>query len=337
MAATTIRDVAQRACVSVATVSRALNGHDSVTPETRQRVLDAASALRFTPSSAARSLITRRTQTIGAVLPDLHGEYLSELIRGIEVAARAHGLHLLVASAPGDAGEIAAALRSMRGRVDGLIVMPPHGEGARIDGALFADVPAVLLNTRPEATRHASFCVDHFGGAAAMTRHLAAQGHRSIAFITGPADDFAASERLRGHRDALARALPGSAETLLPGDFSERSGWHAGRAIVALRERPSAVFAASDMMAVGCLAAFVEAGIESPHDIALAGFDDIPIARHLRPSLTTVRVPIAELGALALEQLTADIAAERQTPDALRRIVPTEVVVRHSCALASPP
>ena len=169
-----------------------------------------------------------------------------------------------------------------------------------------------------------------------MTHHLVARGHRNIAFITGPAEDFAAHERLRGFREALAQALPGYPPTVLDGDFSEASGWAAGRAIVSMRERPSAVFAASDMMAVGCLAAFVEAGLELPRDIALAGFDDLPIARHLRPPLTTVRVPIAELGALALEQLVLDIAEEQRNPmHESRNTVPTEVVVRQSCALAS--
>lgn len=341
MPATTIRDVARLAQVSVATVSRALNGHDSVTAETRRRVLDAAAELRFTPSSAARSLITRRTQTIGAVLPDLHGEYLSELIRGIEVAARAHELHLLVSSAPGDPVGLGAVLRALSGRVDGLIVVSPHGDAEVIDASLPSGLPAVLLNTRPEATRYPSFAIDHCGGAAAMTRHLVARGHRSIAFIAGPAADFSARERLRGFREALSLALPDAPQTVLQGDWSEASGCSAGRAIVSMRERPSAVFAASDMMAVGCMAALVDAGIELPREIALAGFDDLPIARHLRPSLSTVRVPIAELGALALEQLVSNISAEnaeqRMTVAAPSRTVATEVVVRQSCALPAAP
>ena len=126
--ASTIRDVARVAGVSVATVSRALNGATNVLPETRERILQAARELRFTPSGAARSLITRRTDTIGALLPDLHGEYFSELIRGIDQAARARGLHLLLSSSHGDAHEAAAALRAMSGRVDGLLVMTPHAD-----------------------------------------------------------------------------------------------------------------------------------------------------------------------------------------------------------------
>jgi LacI family transcriptional regulator len=334
MAVATIRDVARQAQVSVATVSRALNGHESVTPETRRRVLDAAAALHFSPSSVARSLITRRTQTIGAVLPDLHGEYLSELIRGIEVGARAHELHLLVSSAPSNPGEIASALRVMRGRVDGLIVMSPQGDAEALDAHLPAGLPAVLINTPPGASRHSSFAADHRGGAAAMTRHLLAQGHRSIAFISGPPGEFSARERLQGFRDAMAEHTPGADAPVLQGDYSERSGWEAGRAIAAMRERPSAVFAAADMMAVGCIAALDEAGLQVPRDIALAGFDDIPIARYLRPALTTVRVPIADLGALALEQLVSDIAIEPTTRSAQRRTVAAEVVVRQSCARA---
>jgi LacI family transcriptional regulator len=143
----TIKDVARAAGVSVATVSRALNGLDNVLPDTRQRILDAARELRFTPSGAARSLITRRTDTIGALLPDLHGEYFSELIRGIDQAARARGLHLLVSSSHGDADEAAAALRAMNGRVDGLLVMSPHADGDFLQHNLPGRLPAVLLNT----------------------------------------------------------------------------------------------------------------------------------------------------------------------------------------------
>ncbi len=336
MRTATIRDVARLAQVSIATVSRALNGSGSVTSETRARVLEAASQLHFTPSSVARSLTMRRTQTIGALLPELNGEYLSELIRGIEVAARAHELHLLVSSALGrDAAATVAALRAMSGRVDGLIVMSPHGDAGFTDDALPPGMPAVLLNSAPAASAaHPSFAVDHHGGAAAMTRHLVAQGHRSIAFIAGPADDFSAAERLRGFRDAVVQAaLPEAATRVVAGDYSERSGWQAGRDIAAANERPSAVFAANDMMAVGCLAAFADAGLDVPRDIALAGFDDIPMARYMRPPLTTVRVPIAELGALALERLAADIsAAAPATAHAPRRVVPADVVVRRSCA-----
>ncbi len=329
--ATTIKDVARAAGVSVATVSRALNGADNVTPETRRRVQAMALELRFTPSSAARSLITRRTHTVGALLPDLYGEYFSELIRGIDLKARARGLHLLVSSSHGDALEAVAALRAMHGRVDGLLIMSPHVDTLSLADNLPAGLPAVLINTRFEGDEQSSFTVDNHGGAFAMTRHLIARGHRRVAFIGGPDKNYEAQERLRGYRAALAEWLPGVAELVLAGDFSEESGWRAGSELASLAERPGAVFCGNDMMAIGCLAALAEAGVRVPQDIALAGFDDIPISRYLTPPLTTVRGRIAELGSLALDRLASAIenpgrsAAHHQTLRA-------ELVVRQSCS-----
>ena len=329
--AATIKDVARDAGVSVATVSRALNGAENVTPETRARVQVVAQALRYIPSSAARSLITRRTHTVGVLLPDLFGEYFSELIRGIDLKARSRGLHLMVSSSHGDAREAASVLRAMHGRVDGLLVMTPHIDSAAIAANLPASLPIVLINTRLPEDGLSSFAVDNRGGAIAMTRHLISRGHRLLAFIAGPDNNYEAQERLRGYRSAMAESLPGTPGLVLPGDFTEESGWRAGSEIATLAQRPTAVFCGNDMMAIGCLAALAEAGLRVPQDIALAGFDDIPIARYVTPPLTTVRVRIAELGSLALDRLASAIenpgrsAAQHQTMRA-------ELVVRQSCS-----
>ena len=334
--AATIKDVAKAAGVSVATVSRALNGADNVLPETRQRIQAAAQALRFTPSGAARSLITRRTDTIGALLPDLHGEYFSELIRGIDQAARARGLHLLVSSSHGDAHEAAAALRAMNGRVDGLLVMSPHADADFLERNLPGTRPAVLVSTAVALPGHASFEVDNFGGALAMTRHLCDAGRRRVAFIAGPQGNHESAERLRGYRAGL-RA--GQRELVFEGDFSQESGWLAGRRIAQARPRPDAVFAGNDMMAIGCLAALNEAGLRVPEDIALAGFDDIPIARYVAPALTTIRVPIAALGAAALEALAKamDSPAAAAAVAGPATVMPVELVVRRSSGTGPPP
>ena len=188
--ATTIKDVARAAGVSVATVSRALNGTEKITPETRQRVLAVAQEMRFTPSSAARSLITRRTHAVGALLPDLYGEYFSELIRGMDLKARARGLHLLVSSSHGDASEAAAALRAMHGRVDGLLVMSPHLNTAALADNLPPGLPVVLISTRLPDSGVSSFAVDNHAGAFAMTRHLISRGHRRISFIAVPVNNY---------------------------------------------------------------------------------------------------------------------------------------------------
>jgi LacI family transcriptional regulator len=334
--ATTIKDVARVAGVSVATVSRSLNGHANVTEQTRELVMGVVAQLRFVPSSAARSMITRRTHTIGALLPDLHGEYFSELIRGIDLAARARGLHLLVSSSHGDAAEAAAALRAMNGRVDGLLVMSPHVSADFLWGNVSDDLPAVLMNTHVVGGNHSSFAVDNHGGACAMVRHLVERGHRDIAFVAGPESNFEAQERLRGYRAAIAALLPGVPEQVLQGDFTQESGFRAGNQVVALTRRPSAVFASNDMMAIGCLSALNEAGLQVPGDIALAGFDDVPVSRYVNPPLTTVRARITELGGLALERLASAIEEpERHAP--LHQTLRADLIVRQSTAASTPP
>ena len=334
--AVTIRDVAREAGVSVATVSRALNGHANVAEPVRRLVYEVAQRLRYSPHGAARSLSSRSTQTLGVVLPDLHGEFFSELIRGIGAVARTHRRHMLLSSYHGDPQQQAAALRAMRGRVDGLLVMSPFAEQPGFLEENLPPVPTVLVNTRQSTPQWPALEIDDHAGAMAMTRHLLAQGHRRIAFIAGPTLNHDARERLRGFREAMAAqadALPSE----YPGDFDEASGNAAGNAILAAGALPDAVFAANDMMALGCLYAFAQAGVHVPGDVALAGFDDIPLARFVHPSLTTMRVSIAELGGRAVERLLEQIegGAEGATGDqddvADRQVIAPELVVRASC------
>lgn len=326
----TIKDVAREAGVSVASVSRALNGHRGVTPATTARIRDIAARLRYVPHVAARSLITRRTHTIGALLPDLHGEFFSELIRGIDQAARARGLHLLVSSSHDSIEEAAAALRAMQGRVDGLLILSPRVDAAFLHANLPEALPAVLLNSAVRSPAYGVLNVDNYGGAYAMMRHLLREvGYAHVAFVTGPDANFDARERERGYRAAMAHYAPGVACDVVPGQFTEESGYAAAATLLARPDRPRAVFAANDMMAVGCLYAFKEAGLRVPEDIALAGFDDIPIARYLTPPLTTVRVRIADLGRSALERLAEQL--EANAPPAAADTLGCEVVVRGTC------
>jgi LacI family transcriptional regulator len=331
--AVTIKDVAKAANVSVASVSRALNGSSSVTEETRKLVLETARTLRYVPHSGARSLSTSRTNTIGVVLPDLYGEFFSELIRGVDLAARRRGLHLLVSSSHGDAEEAGAALRAMRGRVDGLIVMSPHVDAGFLAANLPDTLPIVLLNTHDAGQHCSSLTVDNYGGAAAMVQHLVEIGHRRIMMISGPANNFESEERLRGFRETLARLVPDhdpNELTVLHGDFTEESGYRAGHQLQTLKRLPDAVFAANDMMAIGCLFALGEAGLQVPRDLALVGFDDIPTARFITPPLTTVRVRMTDMGSRALETLAFQV----ENPEGTRRssqVLQTELVVRRSC------
>ena len=304
---TTIRDVAQQAGVSVATASRALNGLSNVTPLLRERVEAAARELAYVPHSGARSLTMRRTNSIGVVLPDLFGEFFSELIRGIDMVAHRAGLQLLLSNMHGNAQGAAAAIRAMRGRVDGLLVMPTALEPEYFD-IHPTGLPTVLL-ARSGASLP-SVSIDNYRGAREMTEYLCATGARRIAYISGPPDNRDAAERESGFRDGMKESLGELSPMVIPGNFTEEAGYAAARLLIAGGCMVDAVFAANDIMAVGCLAVFREAGIDVPGRIAVAGFDDIPLARHTGPSLTTMQVHIAELGKAAVDQLLRMLRGE---------------------------
>ncbi len=316
----TIKEVAAKAGVSVATISRVLNGKGPVRETTTRRVMETCQALHFTPHGIARSLSLRRTHTIGLLLPDLHGEFFSEVIRGIDAEARRTGYHLLVSGFHSDRQEMIAVFRAFRGRVDGLIVMSPDREAAALCSHLPPGFPLVLLNSTG-AMR--AITIDNYGGAHAMVRHLRSLGHRRIAFIKGPEQNADAAERLRGYRESVDECME------FDGDFSEEAGYAAGLQLTARGQAPTAVFAANDAMAVGTLSAFREAGIRVPEDIALTGFDDIPIARYVTPPLTTVSVAIAELGRRAFDLLVNGLSGDQEGQR--HEVLPTTLVIRESC------
>lgn len=335
--AVTIKDVAREAGVSVATVSRAINGQDGVAVAVRDRVLEVASRLDYAPHQAARALSSRRTRTIGVVLPDLHGEFFSELIRGIGQEARAHGLHLLLSAHHGDPGEQGSALQAMRGRVDGVLLMAPTDGGiVPLAGQLSLALPAVLVNAADPEGRWPAVMVDGHAGALRMTRHLLDAGRRRIAFVSGPDDNRDARERRRGYEDALREFDPAAGPVVVAGDFDQASGARAAAGLLERTPRPDAIFAANDAMAIGCLRACADAGVDVPGEVAVAGFDDIPLARLVHPALTTMQVDIAGLGASAL-RLLVQSREGASAGDGIRSIVP-QLVIRGSsqCAGSRP-
>lgn len=321
-ASATIRDVARHADVSVASVSRALNGHSNVHPETRARVLAAVRALGYVPHAGARSLSLARTHAIGVVLPDLHGEFFSEIVRGMDREASARGYHLLLSNMHADADLAAQAMRSMRGRVDGLIVMAPQLDAAALDEALPGGVPAVLVNSPQEQPRPA-MRVDGAAGMEAVVAHLVATGRRALVHVAGPEGNIDALQRREGFVAALARHLPGATPIVIEGDFSEEAGT---AAVAALNDRGiahDAIVAANDMMALGVLGALRDAGTAVPGAVAVTGFDDIPLARYL--GLTTVRVHIADMGARAVARLADAIEGADAIPT-IELVTPALVV-----------
>jgi LacI family transcriptional regulator, galactose operon repressor len=323
----TIHDVAARAGVSVATVSRVLNRNAPVRQETLQHVQDVARRLRYVPNTAARALSIRRSHTIGVVLPDTHGEFFSEVIRGIDVAARKSGFHILVSGSHSDADEMLAVLEAMRGRVDGLLVMAPDVAIDSIVEQIPSELPLVLLNAASDA--HHAITVDNYGGASAMTRHLISLGHTRIAFIKGPENNADARERLRGFRQAMRQIGVRDRKLECRGDFTEESGCEAGKVLIGMGPRPTAIFAANDSMAIGALSALSDAGLEVPDDVAVAGFDDIRVCRYVTPSLTTVHVDVDELGRRAFE-VVFDAIEHPSSGECRRESITTSLVVRNS-------
>ena len=326
----TIKDVARKARVSVATVSRVVNDKEAVRDETRRRIQATIERLGYAPHGTARSLITRQTRTIGVLLPDIYGEFFSELIRGIDATVRRSGHHLLVSGSHGDKSEAGELLRAMRGRVDGLIVLSPEMGAHALPAHLSDTLPVVLLNSASDGGAFDLINIDNHDGAFAMVQHLAGLGHRRIAFIRGPETNQDALERLRGYRKAMAglSSRP-SGELEFPGNFREETGYQAGQRILKLERRPTAIFAANDAMAIGCLHALREAGVRVPEDFALAGFDDIPIASFTAPPLTSVRVSIAELGRCAAERVLYGVR-HKNKHKRQHMTLPTTLVIRES-------
>ena len=332
----TIRDVARASNVSIATVSRVFNHSPLVSEETRQRVTVAASRLGYWPNGIARSLITNRTHTLGLLLPDLHGEFFSEVIHGVDHRSREEGFHLLVSRSSGSGDELTDALRAMRGRVDGLVVMAPDVDASRALRQAAGHVPIVLLDPEVPLPGCDTLSIGNLQGAYAAVRHLVDLGHGPIATITGPLQNIDARQRLDGYRAALRDAgVEPDPDQEFHGDFTERSGYEAAREMLRQRGRPTAIFAANDHMAVGVLGALQEAGRAVPDDLALAGFDDIRMARYLTPALTTVHVDTFRMGARAVE-LLLDPARAAQDAEGRHEVLPTRLVVRGSCGAGRP-
>lgn len=317
----TIRDVARRAKLSVATVSRALNGFDNVSEQARERVAEAVRELGYVPHAGARSLSLARTNAIGVVLPDLHGEFFSEIVRGMDREASRRGYLLLLSNLHARAEQAQLALRAMHGRVDGLIVMAPHLSSDELASALPSGVPSILINTRDESGARAAIHLDNAAGVRAVVAHLAELGRKRLVHISGPIGNVDADERAAAVREAC-RVNAIECE-VFQGNFEQESGERATAELLDRGHGFDALFAGNDNMAIGALQALRARGVSIPDDVAVAGFDDIPIARHL--GLTTVRVRIAELGERALTRLLASFGRGLATGDELHA---PELVVR---------
>ncbi len=311
---TTIYEVARRAGVSVATVSRALNESGYVSREAKRRVLEAARQLDYHLNVNARSLTSGRTFIIALILPDVTNPFFPAVARGVEDAASKSGYSVILCNTDGSPRKEAGYLSMLRSRrVDGIVFTTSELSGARI-GDIIGDSTAVVLVDRDIDEPYDIVKTDNVKGASLATAHLISLGHTRIAFISGPLGLTSAMERFQGYRDALAQAGMAFDESLVAeGDFRQESGRIAMERLIERRgpagpDRFTAVFAANDLMAVGALTALESHGIAVPREAAVVGYDDVAIASVTTPRLSTVAQPKYEMGVLAAELLLRRMA-----------------------------
>jgi DNA-binding LacI/PurR family transcriptional regulator len=328
----TLEQVARRAGVSRATVSRVVNGSTRVAEPIREAVRRAVAELGYVPNPAARSLVTHRADSIALILPETTNRVFSDdqffpgVIRGVSRQLEAADKQLVLMLVGSAAAHERAERYATAGHVDGVLFASLHGADPLPELLLRAGVP-VVCSGRPLATgaRAPYVDVDQLGGVAAAMRHLLETGRRRIATIAGPPDMVAGVDRLAGYRRAMADSDRRSIVAV--GDFTRESGAVAMRQLLADDPDLDAVFVASDLMAHGALRTLREAGRRVPDDVAVVGFDDIEMARYTDPPLTTVRQPIEEIGLTIARQLLRQLAGEAIEP---ALTLPTELVVRDS-------
>ncbi|MGB9775970.1 MAG: LacI family DNA-binding transcriptional regulator [Anaerolineae bacterium] len=340
----TLEEVAKLAGVSRSTVSRVVNQQPNVRPEVRERVWKVIRQTGYQPHAAARSLVTRRTRVIGLIIPQavttlFTDPYFPILMRGIADACNAHHYHLMLSLFSHRRVQESRTRHDLlyqqvlRSRyLDGVVVSSAPRDDPIFPRLLEDGVPFVIVGRYPH--ERANYVdVDNVVGARMAVEHLLRLGHERVATITGPLNMFAAQDRLEGYRQALvARGIPVDEELIAEGDFTEQGGRAAMQRL--LPRRPTAVFAASDMMAAGAMKVLREAGLRVPEDVAVVGFDDVPLASMVEPPLTTVRQPIEQLGSMAVELLVSLL--ENPGGEVVHRVVlPTELVIRASCGVRS--
>ncbi len=324
--------MARRAGVGRGTASRVVNGSPQVSAAARAAVLRAVDELGYVPNRAARSLVTRRTHTVALVVSEsgdrLFGEpFFAATVRGIgeRLAASPFQLLLMMAGTDRDRERVAAYLTDQH--VDGVLLISRHADDGLARTLESRGVPTVC-GGRPGGGTPPVVDVENRTGGRLAVAHLLARGRRRIAVVAGPQDMSAGRDRLVGARDAMSAAgLDPASLRVVAGDYSEASGEAGMRTILAEGERPDAVFAASDLMAVGVLRVLREAGLGVPGDVAVVGFDDAPVCRHTDPQLTTVAQPVEEMGAV-MAGLLLDRIAGREVP--AETVLPTRLVVRAS-------
>jgi LacI family transcriptional regulator len=327
----TLKDVAEKAGVSTATVSHVINDTRYVSDELKAKVHRAMELLNYHPNAIARSLRRKRTHNIGMIVPDISYPFLGEVAKGVEDAGFERGYNVILCDSDGKLEREADYLELLQEKkVDGVIFVAAGESRSHVQALLDQGMPVVVCARQLAGLEVDEVIADNAGAGYQATEHLIGLGYRCVGCVAGPRDLGVSSKRVDGYRRALAHHdIPMREEWIAYASFQPRGGYEAMDELLALDEPPTAVFACSDLMAIGAICAASRKGLKVPQDMAIIGCDDIALAAFTNPSLSTVAQPKYEMGVVAVEMLVARIK-DRST--ALQRhLLPTQLVLRDSC------
>lgn len=328
-----IKDIANEAAVSTATVSHVINKTRFVSDEVRERVLKAIELHNYYPNANARTLASGRSRTFGLVVSDISNPFFPGLVKSIEAAAFEFGYDVILANTNYDTRRTSHYVRRfIERKIAGVAVMTSEMDKSLIEELARREVSAVFLDSGEAGLHMSNLRVGYDDGIKEAVLHLVGLGHRNVAFISGLSHLRSARRRLEAFRQTMQNVLPDAEEQIYQGDFQIEGGRRAALEILAASEFPTAVIAANDLMAFGAISEFRSAGLNVPSDISVVGFDDIAFASLAEPALTTVNLPLGELGRLAVEALIATLSSSSQY--GIEVPIPTQLVIRNSTAAA---
>lgn len=329
---TTIKDIAEQANVSFSTVSRALNDKYGVKPDTKKRVLEIARNLNYRPNALARGLVNRQTNTIGLIIPDIKNPFFPEVAGGIEERGAELGFNVFLCNTnwSEEREERYIDLLTER-RVDGLIVSPTGESMDVLEDMLHESLPVVYVSRAPRATSRSYVVIDNVRGGFLATKHLIEAGYETIGFLGATQDEATCGERYQGYRSALEKYGIAVADRYVKqGDFRRKSGYDLVGEMLEAGDRPRAIFAVNDLVALGAIQAVRSAGLRVPQDVAVVGFDDIEIASLQEIQLSTINQPKYLMGSVAMEILAETIRQGVADVTPRKVMLEPELVVRGS-------
>jgi DNA-binding LacI/PurR family transcriptional regulator len=327
-----IGEIARRANVSTATVSRTLNQSGTVRPETARKVWRVAAELNYYPNSHARALVSGRSRLLGLIVSDITNPFFPELVHSFEALATQQGYDLILTSTGYQTVRMVGCVRRMLERkVDGVAIMTSEMDLGLIKELARRGVPMVFMDVGRVGPRMSHVLVDYAHGIRQAVDHVLALGHKRVAFITGPLDLHSARTRRQAFLDGLRKhGIRADPKLIREGTHTAEGGQHAMTFLLRGPKRPTAIICSNDWTAIGALHAIDAAGLRVPDDLSLVGFDDIPLARYTSPPLTSVRMSAGDVGSTAFDALFRLIGGERLEGDIYQ--VPTKLVVRASTA-----